>query len=56
MLSGSCILFTAALSVIVLRAKLNKLHYAGDPGTRRSSPVALSPLVPMCSSVPGLLQ
>lgn len=32
MLSGSCILFTAALSVIVLRAKLNKLHYAGDPG------------------------
>ncbi|KAK9828122.1 hypothetical protein WJX81_007423 [Elliptochloris bilobata] len=29
MLSGSCILFTAGLSVIVLRAKLNMLHYVG---------------------------
>ena len=31
MLSGSCILFTAGLSVVVLRAKLNKLHYIGAP-------------------------
>ena len=29
MLSGSCILFTAGLSVVVLRAKLNMLHYVG---------------------------
>ena len=42
MLSGSCIVFTAALSVVLLRCRLNLYHFSGQFPTSPHCPRCLS--------------